>query len=58
MQRCHFEVDTVVQASVGEDLKQEGDGMDREEEEITIKPARLGNSQCLEERQETKNKPG
>lgn len=33
--------------------------MDREEEEENkIKPAGLGNSQCLEERQETESKPG
>lgn len=57
MQRHHFEVDAVVQARVGENLKQKGDGMDREKE-IKIKPAGLGSNQCLEERQETNSKPG
>lgn len=46
MQRNHFEVDAVVQARVGEDLKQEGDGMGREKK-IKIKPKGLDSNQCL-----------
>lgn len=57
MRRHHFEFHVAVQANDGENLKQEGDGMDREKE-IKIKPAGVGNNQCLEERQETTSKPG
>lgn len=46
MQRNYFEVDVVVQVRVGEDLKQEGDGMGREKK-IKIKLKGFDSNQCL-----------